>query len=936
MKKSPNDHKHYYPLTLANGLRVLLVNNYQSNKSAAALAVNTGHFDDPEDRQGLAHFLEHMLFLGTEKYPDSGEYQKFIHQHGGSNNAWTGTEHTCYFFDVNHLYFEDALDRFSHFFISPLLSNHFIQSERINIDAEYKLKLKDDIRRLYDVHKETINPLHPFSKFSVGNTDTLADRNGQSIQQEIQAFFQENYHAKAMTLVLEAPQSIEELKALATTKFLSIPSFNALTHKHSAPKVVAPLYLPEHQSTLIDVLPVNNENQFIISFAMPSIDHLYRNKPETILAYLLGHEGKGSILSLLKEKKWALALNAGSGINGSNFKDFNISVQLTKAGALHLFDIAHIVFQYITLMKSKPIAQYYFDEKKSLANISFAYPEKLKPLDSVNQLVINMQHYPEKDYIFGDYAMDELCDTEIDSLLSYLSPNNARLIHINKNNTFELVSKWYQVPYKVSKISPGILTQWKQCNINSALFLPSTNPYLNDSPEVLIQNKPQELNQNLALIPACIEKQNGYELWFKQDKTFFVPKGYIYIGIDSPITVETKEHIAMTRLFVDLFNDSVIEDNYDAEVAGIQYNLYAHQGGVTLQLSGFSHKQVVLLNKLLATLTTITFSEAQFSLFKEKLIEHWQNANTSKSISQLFSYLSSSMQPNNPTSRQLANALSAVTYQSFIHYAEKIFNKISIKSLIHGNWNIKQAKEIDKIIFAAFKGKTGNQYQVKPAVINIKTKGMLTLPIILPKYDHATISYYPLPDKDIVSMAKTMLLSQILSPLFFHKMRTEKQYGYLVGVNFIPINRYPGIAFYIQSPKTEAIELSKAINHFIHEIHHSMNEFEEENLNQIKNGLTAQLSEKDTSLRIKSQRFWSTLCTDECNFEHKKQLISAINDLTINDVKTFINETLIADNVPDRINLLTFDHKKKVKKNGLTHNDIESTIDELHHYARKH
>ena len=63
MKKSPNDTKQYKTITLANGLRILLVHNAESNKSAAALAVNVGHFDDPNHRQGLAHFLEQKTFL---------------------------------------------------------------------------------------------------------------------------------------------------------------------------------------------------------------------------------------------------------------------------------------------------------------------------------------------------------------------------------------------------------------------------------------------------------------------------------------------------------------------------------------------------------------------------------------------------------------------------------------------------------------------------------------------------------------------------------------------------------------------------------------------------------------------------------------------------------------------------------------------------------
>ena len=105
---SPNDKKQYRYITLPNGLRILLVHDENAQKSAAALAVKVGHFDDPYHREGLAHYLEHMLFLGTQKYPSIGEFQSFISQHGGKNNAWTGTEHTCFFFDIISTSFAEA------------------------------------------------------------------------------------------------------------------------------------------------------------------------------------------------------------------------------------------------------------------------------------------------------------------------------------------------------------------------------------------------------------------------------------------------------------------------------------------------------------------------------------------------------------------------------------------------------------------------------------------------------------------------------------------------------------------------------------------------------------------------------------------------------------------------------------------------------------
>lgn len=914
LKQSPNDNKQYKTLTLANGLRVLLVHNEQTNKSAAALAVNVGHFSDPNDREGLAHFLEHMLFLGTKSYPDGSEYQKYISQHGGSNNAWTATEHTCFFFDIQHKHFPFALDRFSQFFISPLLSQEFVEKERQNVDAEFKLKLKDDIRRLYDVHKETINQAHPFSKFSVGSIDTLADRKESDLTTEIRDFFQQHYRANIMTLVLEGPQSLDELSQLATSKFTDIKAATS-----SPTTINTPLYLPEHQQIKINVKPVKNDRQLIVSFAMPSIDPYYRNKPESILTYLLGHEGKGSILSYLKKQRWALSLTAGSGVNGSNFKDFNLSISLTELGELHINEIISGIFSYLNLIKSAPIDEFYYQEKQAIANLSFNYQEKLKPLDSVCQLVINMQHYAPKDYIYGDYIMDGMQQQEINLLLDYLSASNMRVVHISAKNEFDKNSFWYQVPFSIEKLTPLQIKNWENEAISTDFSLPLSNPYIVKDPKIHSFQAVVKQDKNT---PDLIEKIDGLSVWFKQDSTFIVPKGYIYIGIDAPLTIKDSKHIAMTRLFVDLYSDAVIEQHYDAELAGIHYHLFSHQGGITLQLSGVSTKQDKLLEQLLISLVTENFIEEKFELFKKQLINHWHNAQTSKSISQLFSILSSTMQPKNPTSSSLANALEDTSFEEFIAFRKHLFDEITIEALMHGNWLTEHALKFSEQLKSAFSHQYSDKYAVNVPVLDIEGQGDIHLPLHLPEHDHAAVVYYPFAGKDLNTIAITMITSQVLSPLFFQEMRTEKQFGYLVGVGFIPINRYPGIAFYIQSPHVDADVLVKEINEFISRAQENLTLLSEQDWQHIQQGLASQLQEKDSSLRIKSQRFWAAICNKETNFDEKQQLIKVILSLTIDDISRFFAQQLLVNNNYDRITLASYQENiAENDKKTLQHNE---------------
>ena len=86
-----------------------------------SLTVNAGSFNDPSHRGGLAHFLEHMIFMGSEKYPEEDAYSEHISEHGGYVNAETNFEKTVFQFEINYSGLEKALDMMANNFYRPLL-----------------------------------------------------------------------------------------------------------------------------------------------------------------------------------------------------------------------------------------------------------------------------------------------------------------------------------------------------------------------------------------------------------------------------------------------------------------------------------------------------------------------------------------------------------------------------------------------------------------------------------------------------------------------------------------------------------------------------------------------------------------------------------------------------------------------------------------------
>ena len=133
-----------------------------------------GSFSDPPDCQGMAHFLEHMIFMGSEKYPDEAQYSNHISENGGYCNACTNLEDTTYYFEITYDSLQVALDMIANNLHKPLLDPDCMEREINAIESEFKMVMPDDtVRMLQILQKETVDKNHVFNRFMWGNKKSL-------------------------------------------------------------------------------------------------------------------------------------------------------------------------------------------------------------------------------------------------------------------------------------------------------------------------------------------------------------------------------------------------------------------------------------------------------------------------------------------------------------------------------------------------------------------------------------------------------------------------------------------------------------------------------------------------------------------------------------------------------------------------------------------
>ncbi|KAI7551489.1 hypothetical protein KC319_g13613, partial [Hortaea werneckii] len=99
LEKPLVDDRTYRVVKLPNDLEALLIHDPETDKAAAAMDVNVGAFADAEDMPGMAHAVEHLLFMGTEKYPGENDYNQYLTKYGGYSNAFTASTSTNYYFE---------------------------------------------------------------------------------------------------------------------------------------------------------------------------------------------------------------------------------------------------------------------------------------------------------------------------------------------------------------------------------------------------------------------------------------------------------------------------------------------------------------------------------------------------------------------------------------------------------------------------------------------------------------------------------------------------------------------------------------------------------------------------------------------------------------------------------------------------------------------
>ncbi|KAF9981131.1 Insulinase (Peptidase M16) [Mortierella antarctica] len=912
IESSQNDERSYRLIRLKNDLEVLLIHDDTADKSAAALDVHVGHLSDPDNLQGLAHFLEHLLFLGTAKYPRENEYKEFLSLHAGKSNASTSLDNTAYHFEVGHAFLEGALDRFAQFFISPNFDEDCKVREMRAVDSEFKRNLQQDQRRLFQIGKHLSSRQHPYWHFGTGNLRTLLDgplEEGIDVREELIKFYHKYYSSSIMKLVILGREPLDQLSEWAVDKFSAIKNLGIQPPSYSGQPLTAKELL-----TMVYVKPVKEIRNLEIKFPFPDETRHYTTQPTQYISHLLRHEGSGSILSLLKKAGWANSISVGSVSGGIGFAFLKFTVDLTQDGLVHYEDIIVIVFQYIQMLRRQGVKSYIWDEIVSLASTAFRFKEMKPAAAYVVESVKAMQKGYAPEWILS--GEDLVRDNNPDIIMEYMSElrtDNWRGLVVTQDQdvvpggVFTETERWYGTEYHVEQAQETLLKRLENLEPHPDLHMPVPNEYIPKDFETHRNPTPAPRLRN----PVLIKHTPLVRIWHKKDDVFWIPKVNMYFRLNSPTAVSSPGNLVKSMLYVRLVNDVLNEEAYSAELAGLSYSLGSTIDGIVLKVEGYHDKANLLLEKIVFAMRTLQVDQDRFCRIKDQLQRSHRNIdleNPNRHASYYMTYLN---QERMWTYLERLQELDKIDSVEEIHqFYGEMLARLHIEALIHGNMDVAQATVAGEIVEKGLAPRAlvaSEQVAMRSVLLPIRCRAVYSLDTPDASNLNSGIEYY-LQVVDGFSEEKengeegggsgrkkkhralVQILAQIIQEPCFNQLRTIEQLGYIVTSGVRQHGSTMGIKIAVQSER-DPVHVEARIEEFLSgRIAKMLEDMSEPRFAKQVHSLVQKKLEKDKNLKEETAAFWAQITSGFYDFEEIQEDVEELEKITLEETRAFFEQ----------------------------------------------
>jgi insulysin len=898
--KSASDKREYDYLKLDNELEILLISDPNTDTSSCALSVGVGSMDE-QDIAGLAHFLEHMLFLGSKKYPIENYYDNFLSKNGGMGNAYTAVDHTCFFNSVVPEALTELLDIFAQFFIDPSFNEDAVLREINAVDSEHQKNIGNDMWRNEEILKLSFDKTHPHSRFSTGNLETLKIDN---IHKFVKDFYNEHYSANIMKCVILGSEDIVTLKKNVSQIFSKIPNKNVKIDRNYGKLIDSKKY--------VQIIPIKSENILSINWNVPVIDQKYYHNFITIIDYIFTSESKSSLYDILRKKK----LVREFGLHEEKIGDYylyKLIIGLTDEGIKYQKTICDTVYEYI-----EKIINYVSSGKidETINELRIIFEDRFKYLEIGDYMdytahiasIMSTTNIPIEKILSHGYEMPDANDETkkiLLKMLSHLNSENSIVVSVSSNyerySDIFITDKWYSAKYLIHD-DFNLIKDKKKINISDSLTLPNKNPYLTTNKEIIKNNE--------MLNPMCEEINKGFDFWWKYDVSFDVP--YVYVSVD--IKFKDIRSDIHNYLYLSLYNNclkyKLTDYLFETGVAGYDITFVSTNDGIHVSFYGYPDKMPIILTKLFDNYLNFKktiIEKDDFNYIRFLIKESLENYFLEAPYLTVGTILREECENNYYSPEKYLKIIDNLKYEDMFDCVERLFNNKNIKCLAEGNLDIKYVDNIKELLTNKLNnGLFELSYDDEKLIKQLKNKEKIIEKNIInnEEMNSLCVSYYQL---EYIRVGYTndwaqkicvmQLMSDIISKDYYDKLRTKQQLGYVVngnlstiGSDIFPMHYY---RFLVQSNHKDPKYIHKKTQEYVTTGLTKILNMKDKEFRTYVNSKISQLEKPFQNSLEKIGYDYDSIMYTENAFDRKEILIKTYKEVTQKDIIDFFNEYFV-------------------------------------------
>ncbi|WP_104202300.1 insulinase family protein [Billgrantia saliphila] len=874
-------------LELANGLSVLLVADADAELAAAAVSVGAGSAHEPTDLAGLAHLLEHMLFLGSDRYPAEDDFATYVQGHGGRYNATTQIDQTRYFFEIPPGQLDGALDRLARFFVAPRLDAAAIARERKVIDAEYHARREDEEQGVLGVIKQVLDPQHPASRFFAGNRDTLAG-DPEALRQALVAFHHRYYGAANLRLAVVANLPVDTLEQLVRHRFADVPGRPACTPP------VWPALLPPARLPLRLALERREGHELRLCFPVPAPAEDEAPAAWEVLSRLLTYRGAGGLYAWLRERGWLNDIDASMLLDTAPQGLYQIRFGLTVDGGYHAQAVAAALFAYLRRIGIEGIAEWRYREQRLMEQRRFRRAAMASSLEFAKALADRLHRYPLEEALLGPYRKETITPLALTSCLTHLAPHNSLTLFAAPSVRGDRVSPWFPMRYRLDAPGSGLVEAQHEA---TAFTLPPPNSFLAAGPETepeLGETAKVEESGKGDSEDAEFESLRQTKRWRVGFRPHAPSMGdaAVWLSLAMPRAPDLTDSVH-AELLLAWLEEEMSGELQQAREAGLTLAMNRHARGIMLRLEGSPQPLERLLSRSLERLAGAGIEPPRFEQAREALRARWARQREAPAFRRLLQLPEAYLGHGSSEETLLAELALASSARLEALRAE-LLQAAGIDCLLAGPLGRARARRIDAALAACFPGESSCTVVSPAAPITFLQAGReYRQRLLASQPDSAVALYVPAADASPRQQACHRLLALLLHDRLYQRLRVERQLGYVVLARYHPLHERPGLILLVQSPSLSVPALRRELREFVDAFGADTQGLSAEDFARYREGLLQSLTCAQRDPAAQRACWWARLTRSELAEQEPQRVVEAIATLSFDEIHRFYRVELL-------------------------------------------